>query len=102
MCYFASWASYRQGSGEFGPEDVSPHLCTHVVYQFAKIGSDSDITAGDPYLDLVEGGGLGAYKRAIALKQRNLNLKVMIAIGGWLEDSTKYTNVGGNVFSLTA
>lgn len=50
----------------------------------------------DAWNDLEDGGGKGAYKRFNNLKQRNPNLKTLIAIGGWNEGSSKYSDMAGN------
>jgi chitinase len=35
----------------------------------------------------------GHYKKVVNLKQKNPKLKVLIAIGGWSEDSGKYSDM---------
>ena len=35
----------------------------------------------------------GQYKKVVNLKQKNPKLKVSIAIGGWSEDSWKYSDM---------
>ena len=37
VCYYTNWSQYSPGYGRFVPENVSPFLCTHVVYAFAKL-----------------------------------------------------------------
>lgn len=74
-------------------EDIDPDLCTHIVYQYAKLGYESIIEPYDSYLDLRENWGLAAYERTVALKQKNANLKVLISIGGINESSKKYSEV---------
>ncbi|XP_054720372.1 chitinase-3-like protein 1 [Uloborus diversus] len=93
VCYLGSWANYRQGDGKFVIEDIDPNLCTHLIYGFAKLGYDNKIAAYDPYLDLKENWGLGAYERFNNLKKKNSHLKTLLAIGGWNEGSTKYSNM---------
>ena len=39
---------------------------------------------------------LGAYAKALSLKQYNPDLKVMIAIGGWNEGTKKYSDMALN------
>ena len=40
MCYYTNWAQYRPGSGKYVPEDMDPHLCTHIIYSFAKLNGN--------------------------------------------------------------
>lgn len=93
VCYLGSWANYRQGEGKFLIEDIDPQLCTHLIYGFAKLGPNNEIAAYDPYLDLKENWGLGAFARFNNLKQKNPELTTILAIGGWNEGSTKYSNM---------
>lgn len=93
VCYYGSWAVYRPGNGKFDIENIDPFLCTHIVYGFAGLGSNNTIQALDPYNDLYENWGKGAYLRLTALKKKNPDLKTLIAIGGWNEGSLKYSKV---------
>ena len=38
VCYYTNWSQYRPGGGKFFPENIDPHLCTHIMYAFAKLG----------------------------------------------------------------
>ncbi|GFT33595.1 probable chitinase 2 [Trichonephila clavipes] len=96
VCYLGSWANYRNGDGKFLIEDIDPQLCTHLIYGFAKLSHDNKIAAYDPYLDLKENWGLGAYERFTGLKKKNPNLKTLLAIGGWNEGSSKYSRMAKN------
>nr|XP_042910581.1 chitinase-3-like protein 1 isoform X1 [Parasteatoda tepidariorum]XP_042910582.1 chitinase-3-like protein 1 isoform X2 [Parasteatoda tepidariorum] len=95
VCYLGSWANYRPGAGKFLIEHIDPFLCTHVIYGFAKLAGNK-IAAYDPYLDLKENWGLGAFQRFNALKKANPNLTTLIAIGGWNEGSKKYSEMAAN------
>ncbi|XP_023225350.1 probable chitinase 10 [Centruroides sculpturatus] len=96
VCYLGSWANYRYGEGKFLIEHIDPFICTHVVYGFAKLGPDNRIAAYDPYLDLKENWGLGAFQRFNGLKKQNPHLTTILAIGGWNEGSVKYSNMAAN------
>ena len=75
MCYFGSWSTYRWASGHFDVEDIDPFLCTHLVFGFAGLDPDSyTIRALDPYNELEENWGKGAYRRFTNLKNINPNL----------------------------
>lgn len=96
VCYLGSWANYRNGDGKFVIEDIDPNLCTHLIYGFTKLSHDNRIAVYDPYLDLKENWGLGAFQRFNNLKHKNPTLKTLIAIGGWNEGSTKYSQMASN------
>ena len=90
MCYFGSWSTYRWASGHFDVEDIDPFLCTHLVFGFAGLDPELyTIKALDPYNELEENWGKGAYKRFTNLKNINPNLVTLLAIGGWNEGRHK-------------
>lgn len=92
FCYFESWAVYHQGKGHFDVEDIDPNLCTHLIYTFAGVDPTTHkIKALDPWNDLDEGGGKGAYKRFTNLKQQNPSLKTLLSVGGWNEATKGFT-----------
>ncbi|GIY59439.1 chitotriosidase-1 [Caerostris darwini] len=99
VCYLGSWANYRRDDGKFKIEDIDPELCTHLIYGFAKLNHNNRIAAYDSYLDLKENWGLGAYERFNGLKKKNPQLKTLIAIGGWNEGSTKYSQMARSASS---
>ena len=42
LCYFPSWANGRRSQySRFDVQHVDPSLCTHLVYAFATVDSDS-------------------------------------------------------------
>lgn len=97
VCYYGSWAVYRPGNGKFDVEDIDPFICTHLSYGFAGLDPNtSHIYALDPWNDLEDGGGKGAYKRFNALKSQNPELKTFISIGGWNEGSEKYSKMAAD------
>ncbi|XP_046399190.1 acidic mammalian chitinase-like [Ischnura elegans] len=92
VCYFSSWAGYRNGLGAFTPEDTDATICTHAVYAFAGLDEQTaHVKPLDPWNDLTDGGGKGFYNRFVALKNDNSDLKVLLGVGGWNEGSAKYS-----------
>ena len=75
VCYFTNWATYRQvlgfalprhnhplmfalqgGQGKFDPEHIDPNICTHIIYGFAVLDSNTLLMKShDPYADLTDG-----------------------------------------------
>merc|ERR1712212_706886 len=96
VCYFGSWAVYRQGLGKFDVEDIDPKICTHIIFGFAGLSSDSSIRVLDPWNELCDNYGKCAYDRFTALKQQNANLKAILAVGGWNEGSEKYSKMAAD------
>ncbi|XP_059482571.1 acidic mammalian chitinase-like [Neocloeon triangulifer] len=78
VCYFGSWAVYREGANAFNISSIPVNLCTHVIYSFLGLSFDGTIEVLDTYTD----EELEGFKKVLALKTLNKNLKVMIAVGG--------------------
>jgi len=94
MCYFEGWAVYRNGDGKYDVEDIDPFLCTHLQFGFAGIDPvNYTIKSLDPWNDLYDNWGKGAYDRFTRLKLYNPNLKTLLAIGGWNEGSINYSDM---------
>ncbi|GAB6026993.1 hypothetical protein CHUAL_013659 [Chamberlinius hualienensis] len=92
VCYYGTWATYRPGNGQFNVEHIDPNLCTHFVYAFAKLDEGTNtIQAFDPWLDLPE--GRDNYRKFVKRCHENPSAKALLAIGGWNEGSTKYSNM---------
>ncbi|KAL9987523.1 hypothetical protein ACROYT_G001847 [Oculina patagonica] len=77
VCYHTNWSQYRPGIGKFWPENIDEHLCTHLMYSFAKIDRSTDKLA------MFEWNDDKLYSRFNALKQKNPQLKTLLAVGGW-------------------
>lgn len=43
VCYFTNWSQYRPGTGRFLPDNVDPHLCTHLIYAFSVINHANEL-----------------------------------------------------------
>ena len=94
LCYWGTWANYRPKEGKFVTENVDGSLCTHLIYSFAGLDTSKwTIKTLDAWLDLEDNYGLAGFKKATDLRLKYPHLKVMIAIGGWNEGSTKYSQM---------
>ncbi|GLV36208.1 Chitinase 2 [Carabus blaptoides fortunei] len=94
VCYIGTWAVYRPGQGSFSIEHLDPSMCTHVVYSFVGLNITHDgIRSLDPFQDLTEDYGKGGFNRVTSLRTRYPHLKVTVAIGGWNEGSTNYSQL---------
>ncbi|XP_034825961.1 chitinase-3-like protein 1 isoform X1 [Maniola hyperantus] len=91
VCYYGTWATYRNGNGKFDVENINTDLCTHLVYTFIGITEQGYAKSLDPWLDLEDNWGRGNFKKFNALKQYKPNLKTLLAVGGWNEGSAKYS-----------
>ncbi|XP_076345267.1 uncharacterized protein LOC143244460 isoform X2 [Tachypleus tridentatus] len=89
VCYYANWAVYRPGLAKFTPENINPHLCTHLIYAFAGFGKDYELKPSDWYNDIEQGN----YRKFVGMKKYNRDLKTMIAIGGWNEGSKRFSKL---------
>ena len=97
ICYWGTWANYRPGLGKFVAANVDGDLCTHLVYSFAGLDTEtSAIKTLDAWLDLEDNYGLQGFKKATELRLTWPHLKVMIAIGGWNEGSEKYSRMAAD------
>ncbi|XP_048764579.2 acidic mammalian chitinase-like isoform X2 [Ostrea edulis] len=89
VCYYTNWAQYREAPARFTPEDIKPELCTHLIYAFAKLeGSQLETSEwNDPQM----------YERFNDLKNRNRELKTLLAVGGWNAGSRAFSPMAGTI-----
>lgn len=100
VCYVGTWAAYRPGAGKFEIEDIDPSLCTHLIYAFVGLDTDTDgIKILDPWHDLPNDGGLDGFSRFIDLRKQYKDVKLLLAIGGWNEGSIKYSDMSSDLES---
>ncbi|XP_042240538.1 acidic mammalian chitinase-like isoform X1 [Homarus americanus] len=94
VCYVESWAAHRHE--KFDVEDIDPNLCTHLLFAFAGITSDGEISVLDPQHELCDNGGDCAFDRFTALKKQNPELVTILSVGGWAEGSEKYSKMAAD------
>uniref|UniRef100_A0ABD2XP93 GH18 domain-containing protein n=1 Tax=Trichogramma kaykai TaxID=54128 RepID=A0ABD2XP93_9HYME len=93
-CYFQSWAIYRNGDGIFQIQDIKPEYCTHLIYSFAGLnGTSFQIKSLDPWADLNDHNGKDGYRKLTQLRYQQPGLKVSLAVGGWNEGSSNYSEM---------
>lgn len=92
FCYLTSWSSKRPGIGKFEPKDIDASLCTHLVYAFATL---KDYTLTEANDDDPEN-----YDKLIELRDKNPDLQILLAIGGWAFGSTPFKELTSNVFRM--
>lgn len=97
VCYYTNWSQYRPKIGKFVPEDIEPHLCTHVIFAFGWIKNGK--LASFEENDESGGGKVGLYDRVVGLKAKNPNLKVLLAVGGWSFGTSKFKEVAKTRFT---
>ncbi|BFY99793.1 hypothetical protein BsWGS_02833 [Bradybaena similaris] len=82
VCYYTNWSQYRTTpETKYTPDDIDPSLCTHIIYSFAKLTGNQ--LAPFEWNDESTDWSVGNYEKTTNLKQKNPNLKVLIAVGGW-------------------
>nr|XP_006628611.1 PREDICTED: acidic mammalian chitinase-like [Lepisosteus oculatus] len=84
VCYFTNWSQYRPGTGRFLPDNVDPHLCTHLIYAFSVINYANELVT-------YEWNDETLYQSFNALKNRNPQLKTLLAVGGWNFGTSQFT-----------
>ncbi|CAL7949852.1 unnamed protein product [Xylocopa violacea] len=87
ICYYESWATYRNGAGKYTIEDINVQMCTHVVYSFIGINTSGTIKLLDDAENL---------SKFTSFIKRHPGVKALISIGGSSEKSAKFSNVVRN------
>jgi GH18 family chitinase len=83
VCYYTNWAQYRSSEAKFLPENIDPFLCTHIIYAFAKLDTNSQLAPFE-WNDQSTLQTKGMYQRVTDLKKTNPNLKILLSVGGKL------------------
>lgn len=90
FCYWGSWANERPGLGRFGVQDIPRDLCTHIVYSFIGLTDQGELTYSEE--SVIEGKS-SIVEDFINIKRENSDLKLLVAIGGWVEGSENFSIV---------
>ncbi|KAF2367004.1 Glycoside hydrolase family 18 catalytic domain [Trinorchestia longiramus] len=98
ICYYTSWSVKRPGAGRFEPEHLDPSLCTHIIYAFASM-KDFKMAPSDPS-DIGDSRKVGMYQRVTDLKEKNPELKVLLALGGWSFGSKPFREMVSNSYHM--
>ncbi|KAM3840533.1 acidic mammalian chitinase-like [Vipera latastei] len=85
VCYVTNWAQYRQEPAKFTPDNIDPFLCTHVIYAFAGLDNNQITT--------IEWNDKTLYRQLNGLKERNSNLRTLLAVGGGNFNNQKFTTM---------
>lgn len=92
VCYYTNWAQYRNDPAKFFPEDIDPTLCTHIIFSFAKIDENLELSSFE-WNDESTEFSQGMYHKTVELKSINKDLKVLIAVGGWNHGSKPFSDM---------
>ncbi|KAL7300198.1 hypothetical protein TKK_0007041 [Trichogramma kaykai] len=92
ICYLTNWSHKRPGAGRFTPEDIDSSLCTHIIYAFATLKNHLLSESNDKDAEM--------YERLIALREKNPDVKILLAIGGWAFGSTPFKELTSNTFRM--
>ncbi|XP_043925105.1 acidic mammalian chitinase-like isoform X2 [Protopterus annectens] len=84
VCYFTNWAQYRPDPAKYFPDNVDPCLCTNLIYAFAVINDNNEITT-------YEWNDETLYASFNAIKNKNANIKTSLAVGGWNFGTERFT-----------
>jgi len=93
VCYFARLSRFRPGIGKFGPEDIDPSLCTHIMYAFVNLTDNFELAPFEPEIELSMNGKKGSYEILQDHKKTNPKLKTIISLGGWEHPNINFTNL---------
>ncbi|XP_071036118.1 probable chitinase 10 isoform X2 [Parasteatoda tepidariorum] len=97
VCYFTNWAQYRPNEGKYVPEDIEPKLCTHLIFAFGWMKKHK-ISSFDS-TDETKNGKKGMYERLVEIKNKNKDLKVLLAIGGWSFGTQRFKDMASNRYN---
>ncbi|XP_041374189.1 chitinase-like protein 3, partial [Gigantopelta aegis] len=94
VCYFTNWSGDLLIPGaHFEISDINPKLCTHLMFAFAKIDTQSFQLHPTRTDDQGESGELGRYIEFSQLKRKNPKLLTMLSVGGSLQANAGFGEI---------
>ncbi|XP_055390422.1 chitinase-3-like protein 1 [Condylostylus longicornis] len=93
FCMYLTRSAERQADGNFQVEYIDERYCTHLIYAYMGIDDNGVIKSLNPILDFEEKSGRGNIRKFNNKKHYNVNLKTLVAVGGWdpTESSRRYS-----------
>ncbi|XP_046543797.1 chitotriosidase-1-like [Haliotis rubra] len=94
VCYFTNWSGdLLIPEAYFKLEDIDPRLCSHLIYAFAKINTETLELLPTRPDDEGEDGELGRYVLFNNLKKDHPGLVTLLSVGGSLQANTGFGKV---------
>ncbi|KAJ3656743.1 hypothetical protein Zmor_015793 [Zophobas morio] len=86
ICYYKSWTR----EDVFAPDDIDISICTHVNFAFLRLNEDGNFRFDSG------GGDESVLEKFGVLKSKNPDVKLLITVGGWIEDSIAFSHVAAD------
>lgn len=93
FCFYEAWAEGREDRGSYNLNNFKPELCTTAVFMLANLDGDNLVSV-NPVRELDSGQNL--YKQFTNLKAKNPHLRTLLAVGGWVDGSEKYSQLAAD------
>ncbi|XP_067686963.1 chitinase-3-like protein 2 [Haliotis asinina] len=94
VCYFTNWSGdLLIPEAHFNLEDIDARLCSHLIYAFAKINTETLELLPTRPDDEGENGELGRYVLFNNLKKDHPGLVTLLSVGGSLQANTGFGKV---------
>ncbi|KAM6929827.1 acidic mammalian chitinase-like [Lycodopsis pacificus] len=86
VCYYNSLAENRPDYGQFSVSDIDPNKCTHLIYAFSDINNTNELVpSSDTHIQ--------QYELFNGHKERNTLLKTLLAVGGLMFNTQKFSTM---------
>ncbi|XP_034393735.1 acidic mammalian chitinase-like [Cyclopterus lumpus] len=89
VCYYNSEADKRGGDGKFTISNIDPNKCTHLIYAFSDINNLNELVPSNA-------SDLQRYALFNELKDRNPELKTLLAVGGMTFNIQKFSTMAAD------